>query len=209
MNHINHSELKATPQDEDFSGKYSNEGAIARYLVSSYFKSVSKLLLKTQRISTAHEIGVGVGESTAKLKKELPFITGSEFVKENVERAKILNPEIHIFQESVYELSYDNNSTDLLLLLEVLEHLDYPDIALKELKRVSSKYLILGVPREPIWRFLNMCRFKYWNDLGNTPGHLNHWSKNQIIKLIEKHFGPVIAVESPLPWTILLAQKEL
>ena len=95
----------------------------------------------------------------------------------------------------------------MVFLLEVLEHLDYPEIALEELKRISKRYLILGVPREPLWRFLNMCRFKYLKDFGNTPGHLNHWSKKSIIKLIEKKFGKVISVESVIPWTIILAEK--
>jgi len=204
---INYSKLKAVPETEDFSGKYENNGVIAKYLVSSYFKSVAKLVLKTQGVESAHEIGVGEGWSTMRLKKLVSNLTGSEFVLSLVEIAKKNNPELNIFNESVYELEFNDNSVDLVFLLEVLEHLDYPEIALEELKRISKKYIILGVPREPLWRFLNMCRFKYLKDFGNTPGHLNHWSKKGLIKLIEKKYGKVIAVESPLPWTIVLAKK--
>lgn len=207
MKKINYSKLKAVPETEDFSGKYENNGVIAKYLVSSYFKSVAKLVLKTQGVESAHEIGVGEGWSTMRLKKLVSNLTGSEFVLSLVEIAKKNNPELNIFNESVYELEFNDNSVDLVFLLEVLEHLDYPDIALEELKRISKKYIILGVPREPLWRFLNMCRFKYLKDFGNTPGHLNHWSKKGLIKLIEKKYGKVIAVESPLPWTIVLAKK--
>ncbi|RMB57413.1 class I SAM-dependent methyltransferase [Dokdonia sinensis] len=209
MPSIDHAKLKANPQDENFSGKYNNQGRIAKYLVNNYFVSVSKLLDRLEDVHAAHEIGAGVGESTARLRAFLPFLTASEFVPDNVQKASILNPRTKIFQESVYDLTYEDNSTDLVFLLEVLEHLDHPEVALKELKRISKRYLILGVPREPIWRILNMCRFKYWGDLGNTPGHLNHWSKSSIIKLIERNFGKVIAVETPLPWTILLAEKEI
>ncbi|MDG1729841.1 MAG: class I SAM-dependent methyltransferase [Algibacter sp.] len=205
---IDHSKLKATPENEDFSGKYENEGAIAKYLVNNYFKSVEKLLIKATQINSAHEIGVGEGRSTSRLKKLVPNLSGSEFVEKLVEKAKLNNPNTDIFQESVYELKYDNNNIDLVFLLEVLEHLDYPEIALKEIKRVSSNYLILGVPNEPLWRILNLCRFKYVRDFGNTPGHLNHWSKKSLIKLIEKEFGKVIAVETPSPWVIILAKKE-
>ncbi|WP_417238899.1 class I SAM-dependent methyltransferase [Bizionia sp.] len=207
MKKINYSKLKAVPETEDFSGKYENNGVIAKYLVSSYFKSVAKLVLKTQGVESAHEIGVGEGWSTMRLKKLVSNLTGSEFVLSLVEIAKKNNPELNIFNESVYELEFNDNSVDLVFLLEVLEHLDYPEIALEELKRISKKYIILGVPREPLWRFLNMCRFKYLKDFGNTPGHLNHWSKKGLIKLIEKKYGKVIAVESPLPWTIVLAKK--
>lgn len=207
MEKIDYSKLKATPELEDFSGKYEDTNFISKYLVTNYFKSVERLVSKTTNVDSAHEIGSGEGRSTIKLNKMVANLTASEYVDTLVGIAKKNNPELVIFQESVYDLKNKSNSVNLVFLLEVLEHLDYPEQALKEIKRVSTKYLILGVPREPIWRILNMSRLKYLKDLGNTPGHLNHWSKKSLIKLIEKEFGKVIAVESPLPWTIILAEK--
>lgn len=207
MKKIDHSQLKATPEDEDFAGKYEDTSMIAKYLVDSYFKSVEKLLQKTNTITNAHEIGSGEGRSTMRLDKMVPNLSASEYVEDLVTLAKKNNPNTTVFQESVYSLQYEDKSVDLVFLLEVLEHLDYPEAALEEIKRVSKKYLILGVPREPLWCFLNMCRFKYLKDFGNTPGHLNHWSKKKLIKLIEAKFGKVIAIESPIPWTIVLAEK--
>ena len=207
MKKIDHSQLKATPESEDFAGKYEDTGMIAKYLVDSYFKSVEKLLEKATNITNAHEIGSGEGRSTMRLNKMVPNLTASEYVEDLVTLAKKNNPETNVFQESVYSLQYKDESVDVVFLLEVLEHLDYPEAALEEIKRVSKKYLILGVPREPLWCFLNMCRFKYLKDFGNTPGHLNHWSKKKLVKLIEAKFGKVVAVESPIPWTIVLAEK--
>lgn len=207
MSEIDHSKLKATPESEDFAGKYENEGAIAKYLVNNYFKSVRKLLAKTSGVSSAHEIGAGEGRSTNILKELVPNLSASEFVEDLVPLAQKNNPELNVFRESVYELEYQDNQVDLVFLLEVLEHLDHPEAALKEIKRISKKYLILGVPREPLWCFLNMARFKYLKDFGNTPGHLNHWSKRSLIKLIEAKYGKVIAVENPIPWTIVLVES--
>lgn len=207
MKKIDYKTLVAKPETEDFSGKYENKSFIAKYLLNNYFKSVEKLLLKVGEINSAHEIGVGEGHSTKRLSNLVENLSGSEFVEHLMLKAKINNPKINIFKESVYKLSYGDNSIDLIFLLEVLEHLDFPELALEEIKRVSKKYLILGVPREPLWRVLNLCRFKYVKNLGNTPGHLNHWSKKSLIKLVEKKFGKVIAVESPVPWTIVLADK--
>ena len=45
-------------------------------------------------------------------------------------------------------------------------------------------YLLVCVPREPLWRGLNMARGAYLKDLGNTPGHLNHWSKRSFVALL-------------------------
>lgn len=207
MKKIENSELRARPELEDFSGKYEDTSFISEYLVNNYFKSVKKLLSKAHNVVSAHEVGAGEGRSTMRLDKMVPNLTASEFVAHQVVLAKINNPNLDVFQESVYRLKYEKDSVDLVFLLEVLEHLDHPEIALEELKRISKRYMILGVPREPLWRVLNMSRLKYLKDFGNTPGHLNHWSKSALIKLIEKKFGKVIAVESPIPWTIVLAEK--
>ena len=151
MKKIDHSQLKATPESEDFAGKYEDTGMIAKYLVDSYFKSVEKLLEKATNITNAHEIGSGEGRSTMRLNKMVPNLTASEYVEDLVVLAKKNNPETNVFQESVYSLQYKDESVDVVFLLEVLEHLDYPEAALEEIKRVSKKYLILGVPREPLW----------------------------------------------------------
>lgn len=203
---IDHSNLTAQPEQEDFKGKYENNSFIAKYLVDGYFKAVKNLISKVN-ISTAHEIGAGEGFSTMRLKHMVNHLTASEYVEALLTKTKDNNPDIEITQESVYDVKLDDESVDLIFLLEVLEHLDHPEVALAEIKRGTNKYLILGVPKEPLWRFLNMCRFKYLKHFGNTPGHINHWSKKGIVNFIEKHFGNVIAVESPLPWTIILAEK--
>lgn len=208
MTKIDYTKLRASPEREDFSGKYKNNGIISNYLVNNYFRAVQRLLSHTeQEVHFAHEIGAGEGLSTLRLKKMVKNLTASEFVDDLVKKARANNPDLKVFKESVYELTYNNSSCDLIFLLEVLEHLDYPEKALEEIRRVSNKYLILGVPREPLWRVLNFCRGKYLKDLGNTPGHLNHWSKQGLVKLVEQNFGQVISVQNPIPWTIVLAKK--
>lgn len=206
--------FRATPETESFIGKYKNQGIVATKLVDNYFKAVAKLLQKIPSdasITNSLEIGCGEGYSTLKLRELLSSsinFEASEYVAEQIPSAKKRNPSVKIIEENVYNLERENSAIDLIFLLEVLEHLDYPALALKEIKRISSpsSYLILGVPREPIWRILNMCRLKYLNHLGNTPGHLNHWSKKSLVHFIEQHYGTVVAIETPLPWTIVLVK---
>ncbi len=205
--------LKATPEKEDFRGKYES-GKTGDVLLDGYFRSVQELL-KTSRLKKgrAIELGCGEGLSTQRLADMLPkgmVLEASEYVKHQIPDAKKNNPGMKITQESVYELKHADDSFDLIFLLEVLEHLDFPSKALQEIKRVLKPggYLIIGVPREPLWRSLNMLRGKYWSDLGNTPGHLNHWSSKSLMHLLATQFGEVKEIRKPLPWTQLLVENK-
>ena len=89
--------------------------------------------------------------------------------------------------------------------IEVLEHVPDPEATVAEMARVAERHLLVSVPREPLWRGLNMARGAYWGSLGNTPGHVNHWSKRSFVKLLSRH-GDVIEARSPFPWTMLLVR---
>lgn len=209
--------LTATPEIEDFGHKYTDEGSgfIGSKLIDGYFKTVEGLLDDIDNLESkqkAIELGCGEGHSTKRIRGFLPDhikLYASEYVQELVPKAKKLNPEVEVIQESVYELTHKDKTFDIVFFPEVLEHLDYPDKALKEINRIlkDDGYLILGVPREPLWRALNMARGKYLKDFGNTIGHLNHWSSRGIEKYINEHFGKVVKRKKPLPWTIVLAKK--
>jgi hypothetical protein len=71
--------------------------------------------------------------------------------------------------------------------------------------RCTRGHLLVSVPREPLWRMLNVARGAYVRDLGNTPGHLNHWSKRSFTKLLSR-YGEVAERRSPFPWTMLLVR---
>ena len=211
---IDHSKLSAKPETEDFRHKYETNKA-GQKLIDGYFAAVKQLLktpLRNNKKMKALEIGCGEGYSTRRLHEMLPAdveLEASEFVAAQIPAAEKLNPGLRISAESVYSLKRSDNSLDVVFLLEVLEHLDYPEKALQEISRVTKPggYLILGVPREPLWRVINMARGKYLKNFGNTTGHLNHWSKKGLIAHVEQNFHPVIDVRSPLPWTIVLAKK--
>jgi ubiquinone/menaquinone biosynthesis C-methylase UbiE len=133
-------------------------------------------------------------------------ITGLDIEKDALEYAKGLNPKVKFFEGSVYELPFDDNQFDVVILSEVLEHLENPSKALSEIYRVSSGYCVISVPNEPIFRLGNMARLTYLSDYGNTPGHINHWSKKSFIELISKIFE-VEEVKVPLPWVSALCKK--
>ncbi len=102
-------------------------------------------------------------------------------------------------------LPFADDEFDVATAIEVLEHVPDPAHTVAEMARVASRWLLVSVPREPLWRGLNMARGAYLKELGNTPGHVNHWSKSSFVKLLSQH-GEVVQARSPFPWTMLLVR---
>ena len=112
-------------------------------------------------------------------------------------------PNLEYRAAEAHALPFADGAFDLVAGIEVLEHVPDPDAALREMARVARRRLLVSVPREPIWRLLNVARGAYLSHLGNTPGHLNHWSKVGFHSLLTRH-GTVLEVRTPLPWTLAL-----
>src|SRR3546814_18726825 len=82
-------------------------------------------------------------------------------------------------------LPFPDDSFDLVLGIEVLEHVPVPDRALSEIRRVGRASFVLPVPRAPIWRMANVARGRYLRDLGTPPAPVNHWSARRFSQLLD------------------------
>ena len=193
----------------------TNRGASVR----RYWTAILQLLANCWYSSTGRKRGLPLRSVVVKVfrlrgsEKFVPAgwrFEASEFLERQVEVARLNNPGLKVRQESIYELTHSDETFDLVFLLEVLEHLDSPDAGLVEVLRIlrPGGYLIAGVPREPLWRVLNMMRGKYLRALGNTPGHLNHWSSRGFRRYLTRSFGTIVTSRLPVPWVIVLAQKQ-
>jgi SAM-dependent methyltransferase len=100
-------------------------------------------------------------------------------------------------------LPFADGEFDLSAAIEVLEHVPDPELCVAEMARVARRHLLVSVPHEPLWRMLNVARGAYVRDLGNTPGHLNHWTRRGFVGMLS-HYGDVREVRSPFPWTMVL-----
>ncbi len=196
-----------TETNYSFRGKYLEANPISRALVDGFYDNVFDLVARA-RAEDVVEVGCGEGFSTEKLRAFLPPsvpLRGLEIEDRLIAEARQRNPTTEFIKGSIYELPFADASIDTIVCLEVLEHLDAPAKALVELCRVARRHLVLSVPREPLWRALNFARGKYVTGLGNTPGHLNHWSRRQFTAFVERK-ADVVVVRSPVPWTIVLAR---
>ena len=102
-------------------------------------------------------------------------------------------------------LPFGDGEFDLVAGIEVLEHVADPGALLAEMSRCARRYVLISVPREPLWRTLNLARGAYWSRLGDTPGHRHHWGRREVLALAQRAGRPV-AVRTPLPWTVVLLQ---
>mgnify|MGYP001355631844 CR=1 FL=1 len=105
---------------------------------------------------------------------------------------------------SAEALPYPDSSFDLVLALEVLEHVPEPEAVLSEIARVGRGAVVLSVPWEPVWRLGNLARGRYVRDLGNTPGHIQHFGRGGFRRLVARHLD-VREVRRPVPWTFVRA----
>lgn len=87
---------------------------------------------------------------------------------------------------SLYKLPFSDNSFDTVLCSEVLEHLDEPDRAVKELKRVARNYVVITVPHEPYFQALNTLG--RWLRVNPDAGHVNFWTSKTFQEFIRRHF---------------------
>jgi ubiquinone/menaquinone biosynthesis C-methylase UbiE len=189
--------------------KYGSGNPIVQYIMRGFESSLSGLV-QIAAAKSIHEIGCGEGDWTLRWAEQGFPVRGCDFSEHAIGLAKDnaivrgLPPETFAIK-SIYDLNAKDDQADLVVCCEVLEHLEAPEAGLQALQRVVGRYLIVSVPREPIWCGLNLARGRYLKTLGNTPGHIQHWSKSSFIRLISKYFK-VVEVRSPLPWTMLLCQ---
>jgi trans-aconitate methyltransferase len=188
--------------------KYATRNPVERRLVDGFCGLLSELAARTGA-REAHEVGCGEGELSIMLARRGLSVRGSDVSAEVIEearsRATAAGVEVPFRAAGIDELDPAVDAAELVVCCEVLEHLPDAEAGLERLESLASPWLIVSVPREPLWRALNLARLKYVGELGNTPGHLNHWSRRDFLELLERRFE-VVDARSPLPWTMALCR---
>jgi 2-polyprenyl-3-methyl-5-hydroxy-6-metoxy-1,4-benzoquinol methylase len=187
--------------------KYGSTNPVVRRLMAGFEGTLEELF---RRAAPKSLLDVGCGEGV--LTHQWAGHVGGRVVGIDLDdpalHAEWAGRQAHNLEYMVMKaenLPFADGEFDTATAIEVLEHVPDPEHTVAEMARVAQSSLIVSVPREPLWRGLNMARGAYWKDLGNTPGPLNHWSKRSFVRLLSR-YGTVTEARSPFPWTMLLVR---
>jgi ubiquinone/menaquinone biosynthesis C-methylase UbiE len=186
--------------------KYGSTNPVVRRLMAGFERTLDELFTRAAPASVL-DVGCGEGILTEQWAER---IAPGRIVGIDLEDPKLANewtrrqcPNLTFTAMEVERLQFADDEFELVAATEVLEHVSDPERALAEMARVASGHLLVSVPHEPLWRVLNVARGAYLRELGNTPGHLNHWTRRSFVSLLGR-YGDVVETRAPFPWTMLL-----
>lgn len=187
--------------------KHINQNPIQRLLIQNFYNSFFKVIkpLKAKRVL---DVGCGEGFTLKKLQDRKIGVNnvGIDNSTDAIRLGKKIYPDLNLQKGNIYDINFKDKSFDLVLCTEVLEHLDDPDKAIEEMKRVSSKYLLFSVPNEPFFMGAHLIKGQYLKSFGNHPEHINHWTFWGFERMLEKHGLKIVKKRYPFAWTMILAK---
>lgn len=199
----------AQPAPSENLRKYLSGNPLVQRAVAAFLKNLSEL---TQDIPGRSILDVGCGEgivshylSSRQIRGQEKFCVGIDLSLAALHLAGQIHPRGCYVCGSVAELGIKSKSFDLVLCLEVLEHVAHPEALLWELRRVAAASCIISVPHEPYFRIGNFLRARHLATWGNHPEHIQHWNRRTLQKLLAPYFRRV-QVRHSFPW--LLARCE-
>ena len=186
--------------------KHNSRNPVVRRLMAGFERGLDDLLDQCGSPGSVLEVGCGEGHVTSRLARRFPDsrVLGTDFSRTIVEIARREHPELRFETCSVYDAS-TLGAWDLVVACEVFEHLDDPAGALEAICATRPSHVLITVPREPMWRILNLLRGRYWTSFGNTAGHLQHWSRRSLLRFLGTRLE-IVDVRTPTPWTQVLGR---
>ena len=187
--------------------KYTSQNPIQSFLINNFLRTIFQCL-EGLKINKVFDAGCGEGFVLSEFKNRNIDceLEGMDCSEQALNTGRELFPYLSLKQGDIYHLPYEDNSFDLVLCTEVMEHLAEPDKVLSEIIRVSGKYCLFSVPNEPLFMMSNLIRGKNISRWGNDIDHVNHWSSGAFGKFVREKIN-VITVKKPFPWTVVLCEK--
>lgn len=135
------------------------------------------------------DVGCASGWFIFRISKKFPKAQcyGIDIYDKGIKYAKKVYPKIKFKVADAHKIPYKKNTFDLVICTEVLEHLDDPQIAILEIKRVLKKggFAVIELDSANllfsiVWYLWRKLWGKVWND-----SHLHSFNVDKLEKMIK------------------------
>lgn len=185
------------------AGKYRDRSRAQRALVRRFAEQLHAMVVEAGPLARVLEVGLGEGFVSGFLSERLPGVrfSGVEVDASAAARARRLFPRLDVREGSIYDLAALPRDYDVVLCIEVLEHLSEPARALREVARLGPRRVVVSVPHEPFFRLGNLARLRNVRRLGDDPGHVQHFGLRSLRALLERDLAHVRLARA-FPWLL-------
>ena len=155
------------------------KGGIGRWHWDKRDQLALNLVRSTDR--TLVDIGCGEGITLEKMHRLFPDrrVSGVDILSENIDICRC--HECNVEQGDVYDLPFTAESVDCVLFMEVIEHLEHPEIAIQEIHRVlvSGGRLVIVFPNDRFFKIARILTLRF-REAAYDPGHLRQWTPHDM-----------------------------
>ena len=134
------------------------------------------------------DVGCGEGITLEKLHKLFPErgVSGVDTLSENVDICR--SHGCTAKQGDVYDLPFPDESVDCVFFMEVIEHLDYPEMAIQEIHRVlvSGGRLVIVFPNDRVFKITRILTLRF-REAAYDPGHVRQWTPHDMQNVLSTH----------------------
>ena len=185
--------------------KYTNRNPIHQFVLNRFLGRVESAV-RAANAKTVLDLASAQGYVIRYLSRALPTVSfvGVDIDTVAIAEARTLNPRAKFCEGNIYTYAHPA-PVDLVMALEVFEHLDDVPRALENISQINARFFLFSVPHEPFFRASNFLRGRHIRRFGNHPEHVNQWSKRGSKMVLESRFD-CIADYSSFPWTMFLTQ---
>ena len=183
--------------------KYTNKNPLMRRAIGAFLDDAVSMVEATCAKSVL-DVGCGEGFVSSRLCDK--HLVGVDISRSALNLAMQNSPGAAFALGDIYRLPFGEKSFDLVMAMEVLEHLEEPEKAIAELGKLSKKYCLFSVPNEPYFRIMDLLRGKNIVRLGSDVEHVNHWSEKRFAELVSGDFD-IVGFKKPFPWLMALCEK--